>query len=55
METVYENNDCKITVNRVDEFECKVDVNGKNLIWISVEQKEEFIHDIQSVLDKYRI
>lgn len=55
METVYENNDCKITVDRVDEFDCKVDVNGENLVWISTEQKEEFIQDIQSVLDKYRI
>lgn len=54
METIYQNNDCEITVVKVD-MDYKVNVNGDNLIWISAEQKEEFTRGIQSVLDKYRI
>lgn len=55
MSTIYQNNSCEIEVVRVDPWECKVNVNGENLIWISAEQKEDFARELQALLDKYRI
>ena len=53
--TLYENNDVEITLQPVDEFEAKVNVNGKNLIWISVTEAESFQRELADLLDKYRI
>lgn len=53
--SIYNNNEVNITIDRVDDYEAKVDVNGKNLIWISREQQEEFEKALTDLLDKYRI
>jgi hypothetical protein len=53
--TIYANNDVEITVERVDAWEGKVNVNGKNLIWISITEAEKFQTELTNLLDKYRI
>lgn len=55
METIYENNEVSIKIEQVDKYECKVNVNDKNLIWISIEDVSEFKNELCSVLDKFRI
>lgn len=55
METIYENNEVVIEIDRVDEYECKVQVNGKNLIWISREDEPEFREQLSELLDRFRI
>lgn len=55
METIYSNNEVKITIENVDEHEAMVNINGENLIFISLSEKENFIKGIQDLLDKYRI
>jgi len=52
---IYCNNEVKITIEEVDSVEGKVNVNGENLIWISLEEKENFIKELSGVLDKFRI
>jgi len=52
---IYENNNVCIEIERVDNYESKVNVNGENLIWISNESKEEFRQQLVSLLDTYRI
>lgn len=53
--TVYENNEVEITVENFDEFEAKINVNGKNLIWISRDDAEKFRSELCEVLERYRI
>lgn len=52
---IYENNECCIEIERVDNYESKVNVNGENLIWISNESKEEFRQKLVGLLNEYRI
>jgi len=52
---VYENNDVVITIDKVDNSESKVNVNGENLIWISNETSYDFERELSELLDKYRI
>lgn len=53
--TVFYNNDVEITIERVDEHESKVNVNGENLIWISSENENEFKNELSELLNRYRI
>jgi hypothetical protein len=53
--TIYQNNDVEITMETFDEYETKINVNGKNLIWISKDEESNFKKDLADVLDKYRI
>ncbi len=53
--TIYHNNDVEITIERVDFAEAKINVNGQNLMWISVSEQEDFRHELSALLDKYRI
>jgi len=55
MKTVYHNNDVEITSERQDQYETKINVNGKNLIWISNDEEVEFIRELSNLLDRYRI
>jgi len=55
MATVYNNNEVKITIERENPEEAKVNINGKNLIWISREQEDDFKKELSALLDKYRI
>jgi hypothetical protein len=55
MEVIYQNNDCEITIERGYDLDLKVNVNGENLIWISNDEKENFIRELQSILNKYKI
>ena len=52
---IYQNNDVLITSEREEPYEAKINVNAKNLIWISLEDEENFKKDLSEVLDKYRI
>ncbi len=53
--TIYQNNSVTISIERVDEYEAKVNINGQNLMWISRDQQEDFIKELTTVLDNYRI
>lgn len=53
--TIYQNNDVIISSERQDECEVKINVNGENLIWISLSEEENFKKELAEVLDKYRI
>lgn len=53
--TIYENNDVEITSKDANKDECKIDVNGKNLIWISKTEESDFKRELNDVLDRYRI
>ena len=55
MATIYENNEVLIETERVNELECKVNINGKNLIWISSEEEPEFKEELGALLDRFRI
>lgn len=55
METIYSNNEVEITIENVDKYEAMVNINGENLIFISLYEKEKFIKEMQDLLDKYRI
>nr|WP_288215359.1 hypothetical protein [uncultured Butyricimonas sp.]DAZ13416.1 MAG TPA: hypothetical protein [Caudoviricetes sp.] len=46
--------DCEIGIEYIDIHESKVEVNGKTLIWISTGDVDNFIQDLQLILDKYR-
>lgn len=54
-QVIYSNNDVEITTEVVDEYDTRVDVNGKNLIWISAPDIDEFKKELSALLDKYRI
>lgn len=53
--TIYSNNEVTITTEVVNTHEAKVNVNGKNLIWISREFEKEFKDKLEALLDNYRI
>jgi len=53
--TIYENNDVEILSERQDEYEAKININGQNLIWISLSEEENFKRELTDLLDKYRI
>ena len=55
MKTIYQNNSVEIQLEVVDEYESKVNVNGKNLIWICNEDADSFIDELSAVLKHYRI
>jgi len=52
---IYQNNAVEITYKKHDADEARIDVNGKNLIWISTEHQDKFKKDLLEVLDNYRI
>lgn len=54
-DTIYQNNEVKITYEVVDTHEAKINVNGENLIWISRETKDEFVEQLKNLLDNFRI
>ncbi len=57
-ETIYQNNEVTITKEvggTVDHGEAKINVNGKNLIWISRTDVKEFQMKLSALLDNYRI
>lgn len=53
--SIYNNNDCDITSEAQDAYEAKINVNGENLICISLEDEEEFRRELSTLLDNYRI
>lgn len=53
--TIYQNNDVVIILEPVDSHEAKVNINGKNLMWISLQEADEFKRELSALLDKYRI
>ena len=53
--TVYHNNDVEIISEEIDSFEAKINVNGKNLIWISLPELNDFSRKLSTLLDEYRI
>lgn len=53
--TAYQNNDVEITIQKIDNHESKVNINGENLMWISNSEIEAFKKELSEVLDKYRI
>ena len=53
--TIYQNNDVLIELERVGEYELKVNCNGENLIWISKDDESKFQKELNELLDKYRI
>lgn len=55
MAHIYGNNDVEITSETVDHHECKINVNGENLIWIEASQEDNFKNELSEVLNKYRI
>lgn len=55
MATIYQNNDVSISIEIANEDEAKVNINGKNLIWISRSEREEFEKELTNLFDKYRI
>ena len=52
---IYHNNDVEILLEEEDQHEGKVNVNGENLIWISLQDASDFKRDLSEVLDRYRI
>ena len=52
---IYENNAVEIEIEYVDNYECKVNCNGENLIWISASEAVEFEDELVELLNKYRI
>ena len=52
---IYGNNSVEITSETIDHYECKINVNEENLIWISANQEDNFRRELSEVLDKYRI
>jgi len=55
MKVIYENNKVSIEIEVLDEYEYKVNCNGKNLIVIEAEKAKQFEHELSDLLDKYRI
>lgn len=55
MAKIYQNNEVVITVDRENEDEASVNINGRNLIWISREEQDEFTKELTKILNKYRI
>lgn len=53
--TIYQNNECKITAERVNSVEYKINVNGQNLIWVSIDSIEQFEEQLKNLLDEHRI
>jgi len=53
--SIYQNNEVEITYEIMPPMEAKINVNGENLIWISIVDIDEFKNDLSEVLDKYRI
>ena len=53
--TIYENIGVEFVLEEVDEYEAKIKVNDKTLIYISREQEAEFEEELKKLLDKYRI
>jgi len=54
MQLIYKNNSVEIT-SETHEFDTKILVNEKNLIWVSTEQLDDFKKEISELLNKYKI
>ena len=55
MSLIYQNNDVRISSERIDQYEAKININGENLIWISRDQEDAFKNELSELLNKYRI
>lgn len=53
--TIYYNNEVRVTIERESQDESTVRMNGDSLIWISNETKDNFAKELNELLDKYRI
>jgi hypothetical protein len=53
--TIYQNNDVVITIERKNVHEAKVNINGDNLISISISEADQFKKELTELLDRYRI
>ena len=53
--TIYENVGVEFVLEEIDEYEAKIKVNDKTLIYISREQEAEFEEELKKLFDKYRI
>ena len=53
--TIYENIGVEFVLEEIDEYEAKIKVNDKTLIYISREQEAEFEEELKKLFDKYRI
>lgn len=52
--TIYENIGVEFVLEEIDEYEAKIKVNDKTLIYISREQEAEFEEELKKLFDKYR-
>jgi len=52
---IYSNNDVTISIESINEWETKVNINGENLMWIARETQEDFMKKLTSLLNEYRI
>ena len=53
--TIYENIGVEFVLEEIDEYEAKIKVNDKTLIYISREQEAEFEEELKKLFDKYTI
>ena len=53
--TIYENIGVEFVLEDIEEYEAKIKVNDKTLIYISREQEAEFEEELKKLFDKYRI
>ena len=53
--TIYENIGVEFVLEEIDEYEAKIKVNDKTLIYISREQEAECEEELKKLFDKYRI
>ena len=53
--TIYENIGVEFVLEEIDEYEAKIKVNDKTLIYITREQEAEFEEELKKLFDKYRI
>lgn len=53
--TIYENIGVEFVLEEIDEYEAKIKVNDKTLIYISRGQEAEFEEELKKLFDKYRI
>ena len=54
-QSIYNNNEVDIQIEYIDRDEAKINCNGKNLIWISAAEADDFKKELSQLIDKYRI